>query len=527
MTLQPVLINGEWKQTHEAVDSFTATNPATESPLSDQYPVSGFSDIIQALEAGYRAMVELPSLPVDVIANFLKDFAVNIETRSEALIKKASHETGLPEEPRLRSIELPRAIDQIQQAATCVLDRSWRRATIDNKANVRSIHSALNGPVAVFGPNNFPFAFNSAGGGDFTAAIAAGNPVIAKANPGHPGTTKIFAEAALKALQKNGLPRAMVQLLYHFKPEDGLKLVSHPLLGATAFTGSKRSGLRLKEAADRAGKPIYLEMSSINPVFILPGVLEERLEELAEEFFNSCTLGSGLFCTKPGLVILLQDKKSERFLEETRKYFLSSKAGLLTGEQIPKVIEAAIKTLLQCGAETVAGGEEINGDGYRFAYTLMRVSGNVYLKNPKLLQTEVFGPSSLLVFAKNTIQLQEITAALEGSLTGSIYSHTQGKDDSIYAKLEPILRRKVGRLINDKMPTGVAVTPAMNHGGPFPATGHPGFTAIGIPAALLRFTALHCYDNVRHHRLPAELRDKNPTGYMWRYINGEWTQRSL
>jgi NADP-dependent aldehyde dehydrogenase len=480
-----------------------------------------------ALSAAQKAAAELLRVPVDKIAYFLKACANSIEARSEELVELASLETGLAEEPRLRSVELPRTINQLHQASSAVLDRSWCRATIDTQTNIRSKYGSLGGPVAVFSPNNFPLAFNSTAGGDFAAAIAAGNPVIAKANPGHPGTTKIFAEAAFEASQTTGLPQATVQLLYHFQPEDGLKLVSHPLLGATAFTGSRAAGLQLKEAADRAGKLIYLEMSSVNPIFILPGAVKEKLDEIAMELFQSCTLGSGQFCTNPGLVVLLKDESGEAFLQEVSRLFQSVPAGVLLNSQILNDIAIAIKYLQKHGAEIVTGGKIIDTTGYCFANTLLLVSGEVFEKNPRALQTEAFGPVSLIVFARDETQIVEIAALLEGSLTGTIFSHSKEEDNPLYERIEPVLRNKVGRLLNDKMPTGVAVTPAMHHGGPYPVTGHPGFTAVGIPASLLRFAALQCYDNVRQDRLPVELQDKNPTGEMWRIIDGEWTQRDI
>jgi alpha-ketoglutaric semialdehyde dehydrogenase len=480
-----------------------------------------------ALSAAQKAAAELLRVSVDQIASFLKACANSIEARSEELVKLASLETGLAVEPRLRSVELPRTINQLHQASSAVLDRSWCRVTIDTQTNIRSKYGSLGGPVAVFSPNNFPLAFNSIAGGDFAVAIAAGNPVIAKANPGHPGTTKIFAEAAFEALQTTELPHATVQLLYHFLPEDGLKLVSHPMLGATAFTGSRAAGLKLKETADRAGKLIYLEMSSINPVFILPGAAKERLNEIALELFQSCTLGSGQFCTNPGLVVLLEDESGEALLQEASRLFHSVPSGILLNTQVLENIDGAIGCLQKHGAEIVTGGKKIDTTGYCFANTLLRVSGEVFEKNPRALQTEAFGPVSLFVFAKDENQIVKIAGLLEGSLTGTIYSRSTDEDNPLYERIEPVLRPKVGRLLNDKMPTGVAVTPAMHHGGPYPATGHPGFTAVGIPASLLRFAARQCYDNVRQDRLPVELQDKNPTGQMWRIIDGEWTQRDI
>lgn len=527
MILQPVFIDGIWQQAHLPIGSFSAVDPSTKKTFADQYPISSFKDIELALLASHRAIAELQSIPSDALADFLEALSINIEVRSKDLVEVASLETALPKESRLRSIELPRTTNQLRQAASAVRKRSWCHATIDTKTNIRSKYGPLGGAVLILGPNNFPFAFNSIAGGDFTAAIAAGNPVIGKSNPGHPGTTKIFAEAASEALQTSGLPSATVQLLYHFQPEDGFKLVSHPLVGVTAFTGSRIAGLKLKKAAEKAGKPIYLEMSSTNPVFIFPGALDERLDDIAKEFFQSCTLGTGQFCTKPGLVILKQDKSSEAFLQTVIKCFQSASPGLLLSKHVVKEIASALERIQQHGAEIVTGGKEVRGSGFSFTNTLLRVSGDVFLNDPQALQTEAFGPASLFVFAKDLSQMKKITTHLEGNLTGSIYSHSQGRDEDLYRDIEPILRRKVGRLLNDKMPTGVAVSPAMNHGGPYPATGHPGFTSVGIPASILRFAALQCYDNVRQHRLPVELRDKNPTGQMWRFIDGEWTERDV
>lgn len=527
MSLQPILIAGKWRPSRNPVGSFSAVNPASKNPLPDQYPVSGLEDIEAALEAGQESAAALRSVSAVVLADFLDTFAEHIEAQADALVETAHLETALPVEPRLRTVELPRTTNQLRQAATAARSGSWRHAVIDTATNIRSMYGPLGGPVAVLGPNNFPFAFNSIAGGDFAAAIAAGNPIIAKANPGHPGTTRILAEAALAAVQQTSLPPGMVQLIYHIPPEIGLKLVSDPRLGATAFTGSRKSGLSLKEAADKAGKPIYLEMSSVNPIFILPGAIEERPHQIAEELYNSCALGAGQFCTKPGLVVIQQNEQSAQFVERVRQLFEQNPPGTLLNEAGIQVIDNAVSTLAQHGAEIVTGGRTVAGDRFAYANTLLHVSGGRFLEHPHALQTEAFGTVSLIVTAQDIAQTTRIAAQLEGNLTGSIYSHTQGQDDAAYEQLEPVLRQKVGRLLNDKMPTGVAVVPAMNHGGPFPATGHPGFTAVGIPASLLRFAALHCYDNVRPHRLPPELQDKNPNGRMWRLIDGEWSQRDV
>jgi alpha-ketoglutaric semialdehyde dehydrogenase len=525
--MHKILVGGEWRDAARPGGSFQAVNPATGEPLPGDYPISMWPDIEDALEAARHAVDGLDGAGPERIAAFLEAFAAEVERRREDLVETAHLETALPAEPRLGSVELPRTTGQLRQAAAAARERSWCRAVIDTKLDIRSKLGPLGGPVVVFGPNNFPFAFNALGGGDFTAALAAGNPVIAKANPGHPGTTRILAEAAFAALEGSGLPRAAVQLLYHFAPEDGLRLVSHSSIGAAAFTGSRTAGMKLKEAADRAGKPIYLEMSSANPVFILPGALEERPAEIAAELAGSCLLGAGQFCTKPGLVVVVDNPAGREFVGSLKEAFEKSVPGILLGRGVLQGLREASDRLGRSGADLLAGGREAEGPGFRFQPTLFGLSGAGFLRQSSVFQVESFGSLCLVVLAKGVEEMKAVAAALEGQLTGTIYSRSGEADDCAYAGLEPVLRRKVGRLINDRMPTGVAVSPAMNHGGPFPASGHPGFTSVGIPAAMLRFAALHCYDHVRPERLPAELRDANPTGRMWRLIDGDWTRQSL
>jgi alpha-ketoglutaric semialdehyde dehydrogenase len=527
MSLEPVLIAGKWRASSDPSGTFQAINPGNKSLLPEIYPISDIDDINAVLQAGREAAIALRTADPSAIARFLETYADNIEASSNQLIKTANLETALPTEPRLRTIELPRTTNQLRQAAAAVRALSWCMATIDTKSNIRTKYGSLGGPVVIFGPNNFPFAFNSISGGDFAAALAAGNPIIAKANPGHPGTTKILAQAAFTALTASGLPAATVQLIYHTTPELGVLLVSHDNIGAAAFTGSKTAGFRLKEAADKAGKPIYLEMSSINPLFILPGAIRERSQDIAGELFGACTLGAGQFCTNPGLIILQENRDAETFIQQLSEQFSQHAPGILLTAKSAQNISDAIQTLTATGAEIIVGGKEMDGAGYTYANTLLRVSGDSFLQHPAELQTEVFGTASLVVIAKDGEQMVNITSQLEGNLTGSIYSDTQGSDDALYDQIEVILRVRVGRLLNDKMPTGVAVVPSMHHGGPFPATGHPGFTAVGIPASMRRFAALHCYDNVRPHRLPSELQDANPTGTMWRSIDGTWTQKDI
>lgn len=522
---KPVLIAGRW-QPSQASGWFQAENPATKQPLTDRYPVSSWADCDAALNAAVAAAEKLQGTPSETIARFLERYAERIELRGKEISELAHQETGYPVSPRLADVELPRTTGQLRQAAAATREGSWCMATIDSKANIRSCLLPL-GTVCVFGPNNFPLAFGSISGGDFAAAIAAGNPVIAKANTSHPGTTRLFAEEAQLATDEIGLPPGTVQLLYRLSHVDGERLVADPRTGATGYTGSRSAGLQLKAAADAAGKPIYLELSSINPVVILPGALAERGEKIADEFTTSCLMGTGQFCTNPGLVLLLAGDESNRFVEGIAKRFTKQPPGVLLSKGVCSSLERSAVELTAAGAKTIAGGKSVDGAGYSFANTLFKVDARTFLREPHRLQTEAFGNSSLIVIAEDAHQAAEVIESLEGNLTGCIYSDGAGSDDQLYDQLAPRLRRYVGRLLNDKMPTGVAVSPAMNHGGPYPATGHPGFTAVGIPASLHRFAVLACYDNVRPHRLPSALQDKSPNGRMWRSIDGNWTQSDV
>ena len=524
MYTAPVLIAGEWRQAAES-GRFQATNPSTRELIEHQYPVSNWQDCDAALEAAACAAEELKSCPADARVRFLDRFADLIEAEAEAICTQAAEETGLPIQPRLKDVELPRTTNQLRQAALAAADGSWARATIDSAANIRSLHAPI-GPVIIFGPNNFPLAFNGLAGGDFAAAIAAGNPVIAKAHSAHPATCLILARLAAQAIKEVGLPTATVQMLYATSRADGLKMVSDPRTGAAAFTGSRAAGLALKQAADEVGTPIYLELSSINPVIMLAGALRERGSALAEEFAGSCLMGTGQFCTNPGLVILPESEDGNQFLERCTKLFDGNPVGTLLGPGVESNLKTAAQALESAGATLLTSRQSGDPERCSRPNTLLCINGREFLQQPERCQTEAFGNTALVVLSRSTEETRQILHSLEGNLTGCIYSAEDGSDDSDYNQLEPVLRNKVGRLLNDKMPTGVAVSPAMNHGGPFPASGHPGFTAVGIPTSLIRFSKLDCYDNVRPHRLPLLLQDDNPTG-AWRLVDGTWTKAAL
>ncbi|MCE3016011.1 MAG: aldehyde dehydrogenase (NADP(+)) [Pirellula sp.] len=519
--MEKIYINGTFRDS-VAASSFRASNPSTGEALERDFPVSEWKEIDEALDVASSCFKEMRSMSPEKIATFLDTFADLIQSDKDALVDLAHEETGLPKTPRLGDVELPRTVNQLKLAAAAARSGSWSMPTIDTKANIRSCYQSI-GPVCVFGPNNFPFAFNSLAGGDFAAAIASGNPVIGKANSSHPATTKRFAELAHQAIEKTGMPKGLVQLLYRTSHVDGERMVGDPRLAAIGYTGSRNAGLQLKSVADKVGKPFYAELSSVNPIVYLPGAMKERGEKLMDEYVASGLMGAGQFCTNPGLLIMLKSQEADRFVAGVTDKYKSSPAGTLLSKSVESSLVKSISILCAAGAELLTGGSKVEGGRCAVANTALRVTGQKFLSDPHAFQTEAFGNAVLIVVCESMTELKQVLEQLEGNLTAAIYSATDGSDDGIYQPIADELAQKVGRLLNDKMPTGVAVSPAMNHGGPFPATGHPGFTAVGIPASMIRFAKLTCFDAVRPSRLPAVLQDSNPQK-AWRSVDGVWTQ---
>lgn len=522
LAAEPLLIAGQWLPVRESLGVFRARDPGTGDEIGPSFPVCGPADVETALSAAVAVADELAAAAPEKIATFLDVYADAIDADADTLVALAHAETALPAPTRLRGNELPRTSGQLRQAARAVRGYGWTQPVIDTSAGLRAHLAPLSKPVLIFGPNNFPFAFNAIAGSDFASAIAARNPVIAKAHPSHPATSQRLAQLAHAALIKAGLPAAAVQMLYHFDNALGLALAGDARLGAIGFTGSRSGGLALKAAADLAGVLCYAELSSVNPVFLLPGALVERGQALAQEFFASCTLGSGQFCTNPGIAIVPAGAAGDAFVSAAGAHFAAAAPSVVFSQGVLDHLRQGLSVLRDAGAQVLAGGNAVEGPGYRHAPTLLCVDAAAFLANPRALQTEVFGPVSLLVRASGADEMAKLARAFEGNLTGTLYRAADGSDDAAWTVIAAALRPRVGRLIASKMPTGVAVSPAMNHGGPFPSTGHPGFTSVGMPAAIRRFAALHSYDGVPDALLPAELRDRNPGGVP-RLIDGGWT----
>jgi alpha-ketoglutaric semialdehyde dehydrogenase len=523
ITPEPVLIDGRWRSA-AAIGSFRAVDPATGLERPEVWPTSGWSDVDAALDAAVRAAAELATIPAARIGDFLERFAERLAARGEELVQVAHAESGLAVKPRLTDVELPRTLDQLRQAATSAREGTWRMAMIDSTRNIRSAAFGL-GPVVVFPPANFPLAYGAVTGGDFAAAIAAGNPVIAKAHPWNPGVSKLAADEALLALGETGLPAATVQLLHGISPADGERLVADPRVGATGVTGGQAAGKRLYAAAAAAGRVIWVEMGSMNPVVILPGAIAERGDEIAGELTASVTGSAGQFCTKPGLVFLVDDAATVGFRAGLAARFEAVGGQVLLGPAGRDRLVAAVMALRSAGADVVAGGG-VGPGPCTHQPTLLEVAGQAFVAAPEPLLVEAFGNATLLVRCGSLEELCRAVSAVHGSLAASVYAARDGRDDAAFGRVAGLLADRAGRVIQNRMPTGLAVTPPMQHGGPWPSAGPPFFSAVGMPWTMLRFARRICFDGWSQSRLPECVRDAAPTGRPWRFIDGGWTREA-
>ncbi len=484
-------------------DTFRAYNPATGEALETAHPVATRAELDAMAAASAEAAAALAITDPVRIAAFLRAYADRLDANRASIAATAHEETGLPLEPRLAQVEFDRTTGQLRQAANAAEDiseTSWRRPIIDEATDIRSDRGPLGGAVFTIGPNNFPLAFHGVSGGDFAAAIAAGNPVIAKGHPLHPATGRLLADAAAAAVAETGLHPATVQYVAHCTPEDGCRLIADPRIAAVAFTGSRAAGLRIKAAADASGTPASLEMSSLNPVFALPGALANPAS-LAEAWVGSVTLGAGQFCTKPGVCVAV-GSGADAFIDAARGLLEAAAPGVLFSRGGVESLAHGIATVETAGATRLCGGRPAD-PGFRFEPTLLVVDAATFLTRVDAIATELFGPAGLVVTAADLDEAVAIARRLDGQLTATIC--TGAGDDDGWNALAAVLRPRCGRLLENKMPTGVAVVPSMVHGGPYPATGHPGFTAVGLPASIQRFTQARCWDGVAPSRLPSWL----------------------
>lgn len=486
------------------------------------------SEIHQAMEQAWAAFLSYRNFSLSRRAAFMRKIAEELESCGDQLIHTAMAETHLPE-ARLRG-ERARTIYQLESYAMACEEGSWLEARIDTanpdktppKPDIRKMLVPL-GPVVVFGASNFPFAYSTAGG-DTACALAAGCPVIVKAHPAHPRTSQIVAEAVQHAAEKCGVPAGVFTHLFGASVDVGRELVLHPRTAAVGFTGSYLGGKQLFDWANQRQVPIpvFAEMGSVNPIFILPGRLASQHAAIVSQCAASITLGVGQFCTNPGLIIGIEGEALQQFIHDLGKAIKTTPPGTMLHPGIIKAYkEKKGLALLQEQVHLVAEAEAPAAADQALP-TLATVSGKAFLENP-LLHQEVFGPYSLVVRCQDQQELRQVARHLEGQLTASLMAEEQELREA--DDLVEIVKNICGRLIMNGVPTGVEVCLSMHHGGPFPATTDSRYTSVGADG-IKRFARPLAFQGWSNALLPEPLRNENPLG-IWRTINNQLTKEAI
>ncbi len=512
-------------------DTFHGIDPATGEKLEPVYHCASVAELNLAADLAGEAFETFSKLSGKERGRFLRSIAAGIESILAEIVERAHQETALPE-ARLKG-EAARTMNQLRLFAQVVEEGSWVNARIDPaqpgrtplpRSDIRSMMRPL-GPVAVFGASNFPLAFSVAGG-DTAAAFAAGNPVIVKAHSAHPGTSELVGQAISRSASECGLPPGVFSLLFGAGAEIGTALVEHPKVKAVGFTGSLSAGRSLMQRAAARPEPIpcFMEMSSINPVFILPEALRTRGAQIASGLFGSFTLGVGQFCTKPGLIFLPLNAEADALIRELQSQVEQAGHSPMLTPGIAKSYRNGVAGRQGLShVETLAQAAASNGASNNCAASaLFQVSGADLLRDPELAG-EIFGPTTLLVRYKSHEELMELTRHLEGQLTATL--HGSEADLAAFTDLIGVLEQKAGRLVVNGFPTGVEVCHAMVHGGPYPATSDSRATSVGT-YSIYRFVRPVCYQDFPQAGLADELKDGNPLN-IWRLVDGQITRDAV
>jgi alpha-ketoglutaric semialdehyde dehydrogenase len=511
--------------------TFRAENPATGERLTPDFHEALPAEVDAALNAAASAFEIYRARSAAGRAKLLETIATEIEAVGDALIQRANAETGLPV-ARITG-ERARTCGQLRLFAQVAREGSWVDARIDPalpdrqplpRPDLRRMLLPL-GPVVVFGSSNFPLAFSVAGG-DTASALAAGCTVVVKAHRAHPGTSELVAGAINRAVASCGMPAGVFSMLHGGGATMGIAMVKHPATTAVGFTGSHAAGRALFDAAAARPHPIpvFAEMSSINPVFLLPGAVRERGAAIATGLLGSFTLGVGQFCTKPGLVFAVRGADTDELLRKLADGVRAAPCGtMLTGGIRDAFVENRKKITAVAGVQPlVAAAAPVQSTKTEGQPTVSTTSAKNFLSN-HALTTEAFGPFTLVVLADSLEEFTTCARALEGQLTATI--HGNAADFAAARTLFSVLEQKAGRVLLNGYPTGVEVCPAMNHGGPYPATTDVRFTSVGT-AAMLRFARPVCYQGLPDELLPDALKNANPLGLL-RLVNGAPTRDPL
>ncbi len=497
--------------------SFQSIDAVTGEAFGPAWPSHGAQDVAIACGAAEVAFDAYRDSDPAARADFLERIGQEILALGDGLIEVAMRETGLPR-ARLES-ERGRTTGQLRLFADVVRRGEWMGLRIDRALPDRQplprpdlrLRMIPVGPVAVFGASNFPLAFSTAGG-DTASALAAGCPVVLKGHPAHPGTDAAVAGAVHAAVETCGLPTGVFSHLMGPGNELGVAVVCDPRIAAVGFTGSRRGGLRLLELAQAREVPIpvYAEMSSINPVLLLPEALKARGAALGSAFVASLTLGAGQFCTNPGLVLAVDGDGLGAFIAAAIEALSTSSPATMLTRGIAEAYDRGVAALADHPATAqLVGGLGKNGPA------LFSCTAADFLAD-RTLQEEVFGPAALVVHARDAAEFVTVLRAVEGQLTTTI--HMDPDDEPLARSLLPLLERKAGRILANGWPTGVEVADAMVHGGPYPATSDSRTTSVGS-LAINRFLRPVAYQNLPAGLLPPALRDDMP-GKLPRLVNG-------
>lgn len=514
----------------EGAELFQVFSTLHGSHLPEHFRIATPGEVNEAIQRAKSAFATYSKTSYAERATFLEAIAESILEIGDALLERANLESGLPL-ARLTG-ERDRTMNQLKLFASLLREGSWADAVIDTampdrkplpRADLRRILQPV-GPVAVFAASNFPLAFSTAGG-DTASALAAGCPVIVKAHSSHAGTNELVAKAIQAAAKKTGMPNGVFSSLNGEGATLGQRLAADPAIKAIGFTGSYRAGMSLYETVTQKRKepiPLYAEMSSINPVVLLPETLAAKVTETATNMAGSITLGVGQFCTNPGLLFAIQSNATEAFIESLAAALAAAAPGTMLNQTICKSYYAERSKLGQHKGVTVRVSGNDHSAEYKASASLFTVAAADFITNADL-QDEVFGPSSLVVICKDRQELEQALQTLHGQLTGSVF----GTADEIerFTSVTDILQEKVGRLIFNAVPTGVEVCHAMVHGGPFPATTDARTTSVGTEA-IRRFVRPVCYQDCPPTLLPIYLRNENEAGIM-RKVNGNLTREPI
>jgi len=507
--------------------TFQTFNPELNKKNDQIFYEASNDEIEESIDLAKNAFEDYKNTNPQERSKFLNSIADEILSISDELLEVYCSETGLPA-GRSRG-ELKRTIGQLRSFADLVLDGSWVEASIDTaiperepmpKPDLRKMMMPL-GPVVVFGASNFPLAYSTAGG-DTASALAAGCPVIVKSHPMHAGTGEIVASAIISAAKKNNMPDGIFSNLNSKDISVGVKLVNHPNVKAVGFTGSLKGGRSIYDLASKRDTPIpvFAEMGSTNPIIIMPAKIKNDYEDLAVKFAKSITVGSGQFCTNPGMIISIKGNELNRFIESLSLELKKIEPSCMLH---PNILEAynsnANQTISNKDVEIFYQSDLINKENYP-KHILATVDSNTFIQN-RNLHHEVFGPFSLIIKCNDMDDLRKVIFSIQGQLTGTII----GEKDEIHQNkdLIDLLGSRVGRIIFDGVPTGVEVCPSMLHGGPYPATTDSRFTAVGTNS-IQRWVRPFSFQDFPDELLPDELKNNNPLNIK-RTVNGVITRK--